>query len=84
MKRIVLLLAVSLVAAACSSAGEGSADVGDGSTSPTTQATSTDAPGGERPDGPDAPNFTFALASGESFTLYDQQKPVYMIFWAEW
>ncbi|MCL1592834.1 MAG: hypothetical protein M3132_00600 [Actinomycetia bacterium] len=35
-------------------------------------------------EGPVAPDFTMPLADGGSFTLYDEQKPVYMIFWAEW
>ncbi len=36
------------------------------------------------PDGPAAPDFTMALADGSSFTLSAEQKPVYMVFWAEW
>ena len=35
-------------------------------------------------DGPTAPDFTFALADGSSFSLSAEQKPVYMVFWAEW
>ena len=35
-------------------------------------------------DGPAAPDFTFALADGSSFSLSDEQKPVYLVFWAEW
>jgi hypothetical protein len=37
-----------------------------------------------RPDGEDAPDFTLALGQGGSFTLSLEQKPVYMVFWAEW
>ena len=84
MKRIVLLLAFSLVAVACSPAADEPSVVEDGVGSSTTQAGSQDASGGEAPEGPEAPNFTLALASGDSFTLYDEAKPVYMIFWAEW
>lgn len=88
MKRIILLLAITVVAAACASAGEESAAAG-ADAPPTTQAessaaTSPNPSGGAKPEGPDAPNFTLALATGDSFTLYDEQKPVYMIFWAEW
>jgi peroxiredoxin len=36
------------------------------------------------PDGEAAPDFTLALGDGGTFTLSDEQKPVYMIFWAEW
>jgi len=35
-------------------------------------------------EGPAAPDFTLALADGSSFTLGDEQKPVYLVFWAEW
>lgn len=35
-------------------------------------------------DAPPAPDFTLALADGESFTLAEQAMPVYMIFWADW
>jgi len=36
------------------------------------------------PEGPDAPDFTMALGDGGSFTLSEEAKPVYMIFWADW
>lgn len=35
-------------------------------------------------DGPPAPDFTLALADGTEFVLSEEQKPVYMVFWAEW
>ena len=35
-------------------------------------------------EGPAAPDFTMTLADGGTFTLSEQAKPVYMIFWAEW
>lgn len=35
-------------------------------------------------DRPLAPDFTLALGDGGSFTLSEEQKPVYMVFWAEW
>jgi hypothetical protein len=36
------------------------------------------------PEGPEAPDFTMALADGDTFTLSEQSLPVYMIFWADW
>jgi hypothetical protein len=36
------------------------------------------------PEGRAAPDFTTVLASGETFTLSQAVKPVYMVFWAEW
>lgn len=35
-------------------------------------------------DGPAAPDFTLALGDGSSFTLSDTDRPVYLVFWAEW
>ena len=33
---------------------------------------------------PEAPAFTLDLADGTTFVLADEQKPVYLVFWAEW
>jgi hypothetical protein len=35
-------------------------------------------------DGPAAPDFQLALADGSTFSLTGEEKPVYMVFWAEW
>jgi ABC-type glycerol-3-phosphate transport system substrate-binding protein len=35
-------------------------------------------------DGPPAPDFELALADGSTFALSGEQKPVYVVFWAEW
>ena len=35
-------------------------------------------------DGPAAPDFTLALGDGSSFTLSATDRPVYLVFWAEW
>ena len=35
-------------------------------------------------DGPAAPGFELALNDGSTFRLTDEEKPVYMVFWAEW
>jgi len=37
-----------------------------------------------QPEGPDAPDFSLALNDGGEFVLSAEQKPVYMVFWAEW
>ena len=35
-------------------------------------------------DGPPAPDFELALSDGSTFALSAEQKPVYVVFWAEW
>ncbi len=35
-------------------------------------------------EGPPAPDFALALGDGGVFTLSEEQKPVYLVFWAEW
>lgn len=37
-----------------------------------------------RPDGRDAPDFTLALGEGGTFTLSEDHRPVFLLFWAEW
>lgn len=53
---------------------------GDGETTTTTAPETTTTTS----DRPPAPDFTLALGDGGTFTLSEEQKPVYMIFWAEW
>lgn len=35
-------------------------------------------------DGSVAPDFTTVLADGSAFNLGEHDKPVYLVFWAEW
>jgi len=51
----------------------------------TTVATDTTVEGvAEAPAGREAPDFTMTLVGAAPFTLSEQTKPVYMIFWADW
>ncbi len=84
MKRLSLVIALLVVAAACSSSEPTGSDSPTRSDAGVSQTSAPGASGSGQLEGPSAPNFTMALASGDSFTLYDEQKPVYMIFWAEW
>jgi len=91
-----LVIALALVAAACGGSAATTPDPsGDTAVAATPSSDSTSDAGGDstssgdstdrvRPDGPDAPEFTLALGEGGSFTLSQEQKPVYMVFWAEW
>ena len=31
-----------------------------------------------------APDFTLVLGNGDTFTLSEEQRPVFLLFWAEW
>ena len=80
MRRTMLLVIVliGLIAAACGgSEGGASSTVAPDTTAPPA--------GGGTIEGPAAPDFTLALGTGsDSFTLSEEAKPVYMVFWAEW
>jgi hypothetical protein len=62
-------------------------------TAPTTDGATTDEPA-DTPattaaaapsfDGPPAPDFELDLNDGTTFTLAGEEKPVFMVFWAEW
>jgi hypothetical protein len=54
-------------------------DSGDSASAATTSTTTR-----VRPDGRDAPDFALALGQGGEFRLSDEERPVYMVFWAEW
>lgn len=97
--RLLVLIAIVLTAAACGSgsdAGSGTTSSSvatpgpSPSLSPTADApTSTtsrigDDPSEAEPAGPVAPDFTLALSDGSTFVLSETDKPVYLIFWAEW
>lgn len=45
---------------------------------------SAPAPTGTVTEREPAPDFTLALGDGGSFTLSESDKPVYLVFWAEW
>ena len=53
---------------------------------PTTPSPSTTLPASDpEPSlGPAAPDFSLTLGNGDTFVLSREQKPVYMVFWAEW
>jgi len=99
-RRLQLLLAtLALVVVACSDAPDsagtsqpaGSAGApatstlpgADGTAAPDTTE-STETPEGTTSDRPLAPDFTLELGDGGSFTLSEGEKPVYLVFWAEW
>lgn len=56
-----------------------------GTTTTAAETTATKPPG-PPPDGPAAPDFTLSLGEdgGATFTLSEESKPVFMVFWAEW
>lgn len=96
--RKVLFAALLLVVGACATSGgtagsTSSTAIGTSSTdadSPETTAlsgpTSSIAPGetATTSDRQKAPDFTLELGDGGTYTLSEGEKPVYMVFWAEW
>jgi cytochrome oxidase Cu insertion factor (SCO1/SenC/PrrC family) len=74
-RQMYAMAAAALLAAACGG-GSGATTTGAGG-APTTS-------GGADVVLTPAPDFTLALGTGESFTLSAEQKPVYLVFWAEW
>jgi hypothetical protein len=99
-RRLQLLLAtLALVVVACSDAPDTTGtsqpvgSTGDPATTtfPGADATaasetteSTEPPEGTTSDRPLAADFTLELGDGGSFTLSEGEKPVYLVFWAEW
>jgi len=94
---LVALTLVALVAAACGGDTlSASTAVGADPPQTTTVATTTPDPVEEvgatsSTEGttvvsnrPIAPDFTLELGAGGSFTLSEGEKPVYLVFWAEW
>ena len=85
---LAFVAALALVTGACGAPDTGTALAG-GSSAPAS-VPSTSAPAGSAPadtavdDRPVAPDFTLALGNGGTFTLSAEQRPVYMVFWAEW
>lgn len=70
------------------SAGPSSTEAPGSNEAPgTTQAAATDSTAATEPprtEGPEAPDFTTILADGSTFSLSEHDKPVYLVFWAEW
>lgn len=96
MTRPLSALALTVLVAACASPATAPSTTAVNS-SPTTQVSDptttqpSEAEGGEPttttrvpPEGEPAPDFTLALDAGGSFTLSDEDKPVLLVFWAEW
>lgn len=94
-----ILIAVLVVAlGACASSTEGGTTTTADSSSPTTTESSpdpTEAPDdptttsqpeatGTTSDRPLAPDFTLQLGDGGTYILSEGERPVYLVFWAEW
>ncbi len=98
-RRSAFIATLVLTAAACAG-DSGAIDTSTSTTAttvtPPSTATTGSAGGGEtsttasttepppQVEGPAAPDFVLALDDGSTFSLTDEQKPVYLVFWAEW
>lgn len=63
-----------------------SSTVASATATSTTRAPETNTTAGAETvaDGPIAPDFQLELADGSTFALSAAEKPVYVVFWAEW
>jgi hypothetical protein len=68
-RRLAILTILLLSLAACGGGGNGAG--APGNTSDVSAPTQ-------------APDFTLELGDGGSYTLSERDKPVYLVFWAEW
>jgi hypothetical protein len=92
------LIPIALIVAACGGAAGVSVDPTDTPvTTPAAVGTDVNEPGPDTTTIPDsqgppttasdrpvAPDFTLELNDGGSYTLSEGEKPVYLVFWAEW
>jgi thiol-disulfide isomerase/thioredoxin len=78
---LLLVVALALVGAACggTSTPEATTTTGGGAAATTTTAAADPAAGGRV-----APDFSLALSDGTTFSLAAEEKPVCLVFWAEW
>lgn len=75
-----ILLALLVVSpAACGGPSSGSSTVDSDPTGDATTATSNGSSAARI-----APDFTLQLGNGGRFTLSEEQRPVFLVFWAEW
>jgi len=92
--RLALIIAVAIVGAGCAPGASDQVDSTSGATIATstsqpvtTGTTDTSLPPEEAPVGsgrPEAPDFTLELGDGGTYTLSEGERPVYLVFWAEW
>lgn len=82
MRRLTPLIGLMLLLAAC---GGSNVDEAPTRAAPAPDGTTTISSGADEVvDGPPAPDFELTLSDGSTFVLAAAEKPVYMVFWAEW
>lgn len=89
-----VVIGLAVLGAACGSADSGSVAPGSTTAAPPpvtsdAQVGTIDSTGAQRTvttiSGRDpAPDFTLQLGEGGSYSLSEGEKPVYLVFWAEW
>jgi thiol-disulfide isomerase/thioredoxin len=86
MRRLVAL-GVLVVGCAAGGGAEVTTSLDASATTPPESSSTTtlpEPPGSTLPDRELAPDFTLALGDGETFTLSEGSRPVFLVFWAEW
>lgn len=86
MRKLPLLIALVLVISACrgTSGDTGQTTSNSEAAAAATEETPAPLQESQESDGPAPIDFALDLADGTPFTLSGEQKPVYLVFWAEW
>ncbi len=89
MRKTALSILIVLILGACGSGvvtaepGPSAGDAPAATDAPAAPAAPSAAPA-IPDDAADAPDFTLLLGDGTTYTLSQDPKPVYLVFWAEW
>jgi hypothetical protein len=83
-RKLVPLVALVLVVSACGGTSTGDIQATSAPGSGTAAESSAAPDDAQQADDSGALDFELALSDGSTFHLSDEEKPVYLVFWAEW
>lgn len=83
-RKLVPLIALVLVVSACGGTSTGDSQATSAPVAGTAAESSAAPDDAQGADDSGALDFELALSDGSTFRLSDEEKPVYLVFWAEW